>query len=118
MGDIEGNVSSLSGGNAQKIIVARELAAGPDLLIACQPTRGVDIGSIEFIHKQLLQYRNKGNAVILISSELSEIMSLSDRVIVMHKGKISGEIAPKDVDMMKVGLLMAGIREEGGEEDE
>lgn len=118
VGDIEGNVSSLSGGNAQKIIVARELAAGPDLLIACQPTRGVDIGSIEFIHKQLLQYRNKGNAVILISSELSEIMSLSDRVIVMHKGKISGEIAPKDVDMMKVGLLMAGIREEGGEEDE
>lgn len=118
VGDIDGNVSSLSGGNAQKIIVARELAAGPDLLIACQPTRGVDIGSIEFIHKQLLKYRNEGNAVILISSELSEIMSLSDRVIVMHKGRISGEIDPKGVDMMKVGLLMAGIRKEGGEEDE
>lgn len=111
--DVEGDVSSLSGGNAQKIIVARELAAKPDVLIACQPTRGIDIGSIEFIHKQLLNYRNEGNAVILISSELSEIMSLSDRVIVMHKGRISGEIDPKDVDMMKVGLLMAGIRQEG-----
>lgn len=110
VGDIDGNVSSLSGGNAQKIIVARELAAGPDLLIACQPTRGIDIGSIEFIHKQLLKYRDAGNAVILISSELSEIMSLSDRVIVMHKGKISGEIDPKSVDMMRVGLLMAGIQ--------
>ncbi len=112
VGDIDGNVSSLSGGNAQKIIVARELAAGPALLIACQPTRGIDIGSIEFIHKQLLKYRDAGNAVILISSELSEIMSLSDRVIVMHKGRISGEIDPKSVDMMRVGLLMAGIQQE------
>lgn len=112
--DIEGNVSSLSGGNAQKIIVARELGAKPSLLIACQPTRGVDIGSIEFIHTQILNYRNAGHAVILISSELSEIMSLSDRVIVMHKGKISGEIDPREVDMMQVGLLMAGISE-GGE---
>ena len=112
--DIDGNVSSLSGGNAQKIIVARELGAKPSLLIACQPTRGVDIGSIEFIHTQILNYRNAGHAVILISSELPEIMSLSDRVIVMHKGKISGEIDPKQVDMMQVGLLMAGITE-GGE---
>lgn len=112
--DVDGNVSSLSGGNAQKIIVARELSADPDLLIACQPTRGVDIGSIEFIHKQILKFRDQGNAVILISSELSEIMSLSDRVIVMHKGRISGEIDPKSVDMMRVGLLMAGIQQ--GEE--
>lgn len=112
--DVGGNVSSLSGGNAQKIIVARELSAGPDLLIACQPTRGVDIGSIEFIHKQILKFRDQGNAVILISSELSEIMSLSDRVIVMHKGRISGEIDPKSVDMMRVGLLMAGIQQGEG----
>lgn len=111
--DIDGNVSSLSGGNAQKIIVARELAANPELLIACQPTRGVDIGSIEFIHKQILNYRDQGHAVILVSSELSEIMSLSDRVVVMHKGRISGEIDPKAVDMMRVGLLMAGITQEG-----
>lgn len=111
--DIDGNVSSLSGGNAQKIIVARELEAGPKLLIACQPTRGVDIGSIEFIHKQILNYRNAGHAVILVSSELSEIMSLSDRVAVMHKGGIVGEIDPRAVDMMRVGLLMAGISQEG-----
>ena len=111
VGDIDGDVSSLSGGNAQKIIIARELAPNPELLIACQPTRGVDIGSIEFIHKQLLKYRDEGHAVILISSELSEIMSLSDHVIVMHKGKISGSIDPTSVDMMRVGLLMAGIGE-------
>lgn len=111
MGDIDGNVAALSGGNAQKIIVARELDAEPKLLIACQPTRGIDIGSVEFIHKQLLKYRNEGHAVILISSELSEIMSLSDRVIVMYKGEISGEIDPKSVDMMRVGLLMAGIQQ-------
>lgn len=111
VGDIDGDIASLSGGNAQKIIIARELAAKPGLLIACQPTRGVDIGSIEFIHKQILKYRDEGNAVILISSELSEIMSLSDHVIVMHKGKISGSIDPTSVDMMRMGLLMAGIRE-------
>ena len=111
VGDIDGNVAALSGGNAQKIIVARELDAEPKLLIACQPTRGIDIGSVEFIHKQLLKYRNEGHAVILISSELSEIMSLSDRVIVMYKGEISGEIDPKSVDMMRVGLLMAGIQQ-------
>ena len=80
IGDIDGNISSLSGGNAQKVIIARELSAHPKLLIACQPTRGVDIGSIEFIHKQILKFRDEGNAVVLVSSELSEILSLSDRV--------------------------------------
>ncbi|MDD3338254.1 MAG: ABC transporter ATP-binding protein [Lachnospiraceae bacterium] len=112
VGDMNGTVAALSGGNAQKIIVSRELTANPDMLIACQPTRGVDIGSIEAIHKHLLEYAKKGNAVVLISSELSEIMSLSDRVIVMCKGKITGEIEPRDTNMMKVGLLMAGIHEE------
>lgn len=110
VGDLEGNVSSLSGGNAQKLIVARELAATPKVLIACQPTRGIDIGSIEFIHKQLLKYRNDGNSVILISSELSEIMSLSDRVVVMYKGEISGEVDPRVTTTMEIGLLMAGIK--------
>lgn len=97
---------------AQKVIIARELSANPKLLIACQPTRGVDIGSIEFIHKQILKFRDAGNTVILISSELSEIMSLSDRVIVMYKGKISGEVSPKEVSMAAMGLLMAGIGKE------
>lgn len=110
IGDIDGNVSSLSGGNAQKIIIARELSVKPKVLIACQPTRGVDIGSIEFIHKQILKFRDKGNAVILVSSELSEIMSLSDRIMVMYKGKISGELNPKNVTMEEIGLLMAGIK--------
>ena len=103
---------TLSGGNQQKVIIARELSANPKLLIACQPTRGVDIGSIEFIHKQILKFRDAGNTVILISSELSEIMSLSDRVIVMYKGKISGEVSPKEVSMAAMGLLMAGIGKE------
>lgn len=113
IGDIDGNISSLSGGNAQKVIVARELSAGPKLLIACQPTRGVDIGSIEFIHNQILKFRDEGNTVILVSSELSEIMSLSDRVIVMCKGQISGEINSKEVETSAIGLLMAGISDKG-----
>ena len=106
----EGNVSQLSGGNAQKIIIAREFENHPRLLIACQPTRGVDVGSIEFIHKQLLQFRNDGYSVLLISSELSEIMSLSDRVAVMYKGKIIGEVDPKQITTAEIGLLMAGAK--------
>lgn len=109
LGDAEGTCGTMSGGNAQKVIIARELSANPKLLIACQPTRGVDIGSIEFIHKQILKFRDAGNTVILISSELSEIFSLSDRMIVMYKGRISGEVCPKEVSMAAVGLLMAGI---------
>ena len=113
VGDKNGNISSLSGGNAQKIIVGRELSHNPKLLIACQPTRGVDIGSIEFIHNTIFRFRDEGNAVLLISSELSEIMSLSDQVVIMHKGMITGNIDPNSVDMLRIGLLMAGIREEG-----
>lgn len=109
LSDVNGVIGSLSGGNAQKVIIARELSAKPKVLIACQPTRGVDIGSIEFIHKQILKFRDEGNTVILVSSELSEIMSLSDRVIVMYKGKISGEVCPKEVSTAAIGLLMAGI---------
>ena len=110
VGDIDGNVGQLSGGNAQKIIVAREFENHPKLLLACQPTRGVDIGSIEFIHNQILNFRNEGNAVLLISSELTEVMSLSDRIIVMYKGKIMGEVRPSEVSSAAIGLLMAGIQ--------
>ena len=95
---------------AQKIIVAREFENHPKLLLACQPTRGVDIGSIEFIHNQILNFRNEGNAVLLISSELTEVMSLSDRIIVMYKGKIMGEVRPSEVSSAAIGLLMAGIQ--------
>lgn len=112
VGSIDCNVGQLSGGNAQKIIIAREFESNSKLLIACQPTRGVDIGSIEFIHKQILEYRNRGNTVVLISSELSEIMSLSTRVIVMYKGEIVDEVYPKETNTTAIGLLMAGIKNE------
>lgn len=104
-------VGKLSGGNAQKVVIAREISMNPKVIIASQPTRGVDIGSIEFIHNQLVKYRDKGNAVILVSSELSEIMTLSDRIIVMYKGKIIGELSSKDATSEKIGCLMAGIKE-------
>ncbi|MEA4899538.1 MAG: ABC transporter ATP-binding protein [Christensenellaceae bacterium] len=116
VGDRGGDVSQMSGGNAQKVIIAREFENGPKLIIACQPTRGVDIGSIEFIHSRLLEYRDAGNSVLLISSELSEIMSLSDRVIVMYKGSVIGSIDPKTASTEEIGLLMAGTKpREGGQ---
>ena len=96
------------------MIIAREFENNPDLIIACQPTRGVDIGSIEFIHRQLLALRNSGKAVLLISSELSEIMSLSDRVAVMYKGSIIGEVDPRVTTSEEIGLLMAGAGQKGG----
>ena len=104
------NVSSLSGGNAQKIIIAREFESNPSLLIASQPTRGVDIGSIEFIHGKILELRAKDKGILLISSELTEIMNLSDRIAVMYKGEIIGIVNAKDTSMSELGLLMAGIR--------
>ncbi|KKK38913.1 hypothetical protein WQ57_06070 [Mesobacillus campisalis] len=110
--DIE--VGSLSGGNAQKVVIAREMSMDPLLLILSQPTRGVDIGSIEFIHQQVLNSRKKKKAVIVISSELSEIMTLSDRIYVMYKGRIIGERVTKETTKEEIGVLMAGIT---GEEE-
>jgi simple sugar transport system ATP-binding protein len=104
-----GNVSQLSGGNAQKIIVAREFDSDPRVLIVSQPTRGVDIGSIEFIHNKILELRSENKAILLVSSELSEIMNLSDRIIVMYKGRIVGEVEGKKATSAQLGLLMAGI---------
>lgn len=104
-----GNVSQLSGGNAQKIIVAREFDSNPDVLIVSQPTRGVDIGSIEFIHNKILELRNDNKAILLVSSELTEIMNLSDRIIVMYKGRIVGEVDGKKATSAQLGLLMAGM---------
>jgi len=100
---------SLSGGNMQKIVVAREIEEDPDLLIAAQPTRGVDIGSIEFIHKKIIEARDQGKAVLLVSTELDEIMSLSDRIIVMCEGEIVKIIPGGIADEEELGLLMAGI---------
>jgi simple sugar transport system ATP-binding protein len=106
--NMAGPVSQLSGGNAQKIIIAREFEGRPIMIIACQPTRGVDVGSIEFIHKELLKFRNSGYSVLLVSSELSEIMSLSDRIAVMYKGEIVGEMEARTASVSEIGLLMAG----------
>lgn len=99
----------LSGGNQQKIIVAREIDKFPKLLVAVQPTRGVDIGAIEFIHQEIIKAKEEGTAVLLISTELSEINQLSDRIMVIYKGRIIGEIDHKDFDESTIGLMMAGI---------
>lgn len=106
-------VSDLSGGNQQKVIIARELSRNSNLIIAFQPTRGLDVGAIEYIHKQLLLERAKGKAVLLISYELDEIMQLSDRIIVLHDGNISGEVKPEETNDEELGLLMTGVRKEG-----
>ncbi|MDD7043862.1 MAG: ABC transporter ATP-binding protein [Peptoniphilaceae bacterium] len=99
---------SLSGGNQQKVIIAREISNNPDVLIAAQPTRGLDVGAIEFIHQYLVELRNANKAVLLISFELDEIMDLSDRIAVIFDGKIVGERDPKKTDAFEIGRLMAG----------
>ena len=103
--------SKFSGGNQQKIILAREIARDPDLLIVGQPTRGVDIGAIEFIHRRLIHLRDQGKAILLVSVELDEIRSLSDRIIVMFAGKVMGERGP-EANERELGLLMAGVTKE------
>jgi simple sugar transport system ATP-binding protein len=104
-------VSNLSGGNQQKVIVAREFSRPIKLLIASQPTRGLDVGSIEYIHSQIIKKRDDGCAVLLVSPELDEIMSLSDRIAVMFAGKLIAIIPAEEATREQLGLLMAGIRE-------
>ncbi|MCA1023123.1 ABC transporter ATP-binding protein [Halobacillus litoralis] len=99
---------ALSGGNQQKAIIGREVDRSPDLIIAAQPTRGLDVGAIEFIHKKLIEERDKGRAVLLLSFELDEIMNVSDRIAVMFDGSIIREVAPEDTNEQELGLLMAG----------
>lgn len=106
----EVKAKSLSGGNQQKAVLARELEIDPNLIVASQPTRGLDIGAIEFVHNQIIRQRDKGKAVLLISAELSEIMSLSDRIAVMYEGKIVSIIDAKGATEEKLGLLMAGVQ--------
>jgi len=100
---------NFSGGNQQKIVVAREIERGPDLLLVGQPTRGVDIGAIEFIHRQIVTLRDQGTAILLVSVELDEILSLSDRIAVMFDGRMMGERLPDQTDETELGLLMAGV---------
>ena len=103
-------VRSMSGGNQQKAIIARELDKGPELLVAVQPTRGLDVGAIENIHKQLVAQRDAGKAVLLVSLELDEVMNLSDRILVMYEGEIVGEFNPKTTDVQTLGLYMSGAK--------
>lgn len=99
---------SLSGGNQQKAIIGREINRNPDLLIAALPTRGLDVGAIEFIHKRLIEQRDKGKAVLLISFELDEVMNVSDRIAVIHDGTIIDTVKPQETTEQELGLLMAG----------
>ena len=101
--------SNFSGGNQQKIILSRELNENPKVLLVGQPTRGVDIGAIEFIHQRLIDMRDKGVAILLVSVELDEVLSLSDRIVVMFDGNIVGKNENKNVTDRELGLLMAGV---------
>jgi simple sugar transport system ATP-binding protein len=105
-------VKSMSGGNQQKVIIARELDLSPDLLIVSQPTRGLDVGAIEYIRRRIVEERDKGRAVILVSYELDEILALCDRIVALSKGIVTGIVDRKDADERKIGRMMAGIAAE------
>ena len=104
---------SMSGGNQQKAIIARELDREKALVVAVQPTRGLDVGAIEYIHGQLVSERDAGKAILLVSLELEEVMSLSDRILVMYEGEIVGELDPKKTTVQELGLYMAGAKRDG-----
>lgn len=106
---IEAPVKSLSGGNLQKVILARELVGDPKVVVACQPTRGLDVGAMEYVHQVMLDEKNKGAGVLLISDDLDEIFLLSDRIIVMYQGKIMGETDSEHADRDTIGLWMSGV---------
>jgi simple sugar transport system ATP-binding protein len=101
--------ANFSGGNQQKIVLAREIEREPDVLLIGQPTRGVDIGAIEFIHREIVALRDRGKAIILVSVELDEIQALADRILVMFDGAVSGTRLASQTDERELGLLMAGV---------
>jgi ABC-type uncharacterized transport system ATPase subunit len=106
-GGVRTAASSLSGGNQQKVVIARELTANPKVLIAAQPTRGLDVGAIEFVHRRLVEERDKGRAILLISLELEEVRSLSDRALVIYEGEIAAELPPSSSEE-EFGVVMTG----------
>ncbi len=106
---------SMSGGNQQKAIIAREIDRDPDVLIAVQPTRGLDVGAIEYIHRKLIEERDAGKAILLVSLELDEVMQLSDRIFVIYEGRIVAELDPKQVTVQELGLYMAGSKKEAAQ---
>jgi len=111
---IKTTVRSMSGGNQQKAIIAREIDLDQDLLIAVQPTRGLDAGAIEYIHTQLVAQRNKGKAVLLVSLELDEVMNVSDRILVIYEGEIVANLNPKETSIQEIGLYMSGSKRSEG----
>ena len=106
--NVEAAVSSLSGGNQQKIIIARAFSRDPKAIIIAHPTRGVDIGAMEYIHSQLIELRDQGAAILLISADLDEVRTLSDRLLVIYEGEIVSESMPGELDEVEMGLLMTG----------
>jgi simple sugar transport system ATP-binding protein len=107
VGSVDAPLRSLSGGNQQRVVLARELARSPRVLVASQPTRGLDVGSIEYMHRRIVEERDKGCAVLIISSELDEVLALGDRIAVMYRGRITGIVEP-GVGRERIGLMMAG----------
>ena len=103
-------LESLSGGNQQKAIIAREIDRDPMLLVAVQPTRGLDVGAIEYIHKQLVNERDEGRAVLMVSLELDEVMNVSDRILVIYEGELVGEFKPEEITVEELGLYMSGSK--------
>jgi simple sugar transport system ATP-binding protein len=116
--DIDTTTRSLSGGNIQKVVIAREFSSDATAFVVAQPTRGVDIGAAEYIHERLLEQRDNGAAILLISEDLDEVLQMSDRVIVLLEGEIMGEVERKDFDVERIGLLMSGVTESGSLEDD
>jgi simple sugar transport system ATP-binding protein len=105
-------VKSLSGGNIQKLILARELSRNPRVLVAAQPTRGLDVSATEYVHRRLIEQREKGCAILLISEDLDEILNLADRIAVIYEGEIMGVVTREEVEIDQLGLMMAGVRPE------
>ena len=109
--DVKAEISTLSGGNMQKLLMGRELISNPDVIIAAQPTRGLDVSAVDSIHNLIIDQRDKGSAILLISEDLDELFKLSDRLIVMYEGKVITEIETELATVENIGLAMAGINE-------
>ena len=109
--DVKAEISTLSGGNMQKLLMGRELISNPDVIIAAQPTRGLDVSAVDSIHNLIIDQRDKGSAILLISEDLDELFKLSDKLIVMYEGKVITEIETELATVENIGLAMAGINE-------
>lgn len=109
--DVKAEISTLSGGNMQKLLMGRELISNPEVIVAAQPTRGLDVSAVEAIHKLIINQRDKGSAVLLISEDLDELFKLSDRIIVLYEGKVVKEVGIDSATIETIGYAMAGINE-------